>query len=266
MCRVADVAEAAGEASAYALITGASRGLGAAFAAALAAQGLRLVLTARSEPDLAAVRERLLRRHPAGEIHCLPADLSRGGAAAVLEELASRRLPVELLVNNAGLGSGGEFAARPLGREQEQVAVNIAALVTLTHGCLAGMRERRRGAIIQVASVAAFQAVPYLATYAATKAFVLHFSLALHEELRAEGIQVLALCPGPTETDFFRAAGIAPRGPMQSPEAVVRLALAGLQRRQAVVVCGAANRVMVAAERLLPRTVLTKLVARMMKG
>ncbi len=248
----------------WALITGASRGIGAAFAAALAPE-YRLILSGRSVADLERIRAGCGR--PPEEVVCLPADLNRDGAGELLRAVNERRLAVELLVNNAGLGSGGAFSGLRVERELEEVRVNVAALVALTHGCLAGMRERGRGAVIQVASTASFQPVPFLATYAATKAFVLHFSLALHEELREEGIHVMALCPGPTRTGFFETAGIPPRADgMQTPREVVALALRGLERRKPLVVCGGRNRAMVAAERLVPRAVLARLVGMAMRS
>ena len=256
-------------ASGYALVTGASRGIGAAFAQALAADGHNLILTARHAADLERVRARIVR--PGIEVQCLTADLDRSdGAAGLLAAITARGWTVDLLINNAGLGSGGRFDTLPLARELEEVRVNIAALIELTHGCLAGMRERGSGAVIQVASVAGFQPLPFMATYSASKAFVLHFSLALYAEMRPLGIHVMALCPGTTETGFFEVAGIRPAtGPgntMASPEVVVQAALRGLHRRRAVVVCGGANRVMVAAERLLPRPLLARIVARVMKS
>ncbi|HEY7856711.1 MAG TPA: SDR family oxidoreductase [Terriglobales bacterium] len=247
----------------FTLITGASRGIGAAFAEALAAQGQNLVLTARSTADLEALRRRLVR--PGQSIICLSADLNRGGAAVVLAALAERGIAIDLLINNAGLGSGGGFETLGAERELEEVRVNVESLVALTHGLLPAMLARGRGAVINVGSTAGFQPVPYLATYAATKAFVLHFSLALYQEMRGRGVHVMALCPGPTETPFFAAAGIRPRNGMQSPQQVVELALRGLAGRRAFVVCGTGNRALIAAERLLPRTILLKIVAGMIQ-
>jgi len=249
--------------SSYSLVTGASRGIGAAFAEALAAQGHNLVLTARSTADLEALRQRLLR--PDRNIICLSADLNRGGAEVILAALTERGIAIDLLINNAGLGSGGGFDSLSAERELEEIRVNVESLVALTHGLLPAMLARRRGAIINVGSVAGFQPVPYMATYAGTKAFVLHFSLALYEEMRGRGVHVMALCPGPTETPFFAAAGIRPRSGMQTAGQVVALALRGLARRRAVVVCGANNRALVAGERLLPRKLLLKVVAGMIQ-
>ena len=250
-----------GDPNAYALVTGASRGLGAAFARAFAAQGRNLILSARSLASLQAVRDQLPPSR--GDVICLAADLRSGGAQALAAEVFERGLTVDLLINNAGLGSGGRFVNLTVERELEEVEVNIAALVALTHAFVPAMCRSRSGAVVQVASTAGFQPVPYMATYAGTKAFVLSFSQALREELRETGVHVMALCPGPIRTEFFSTAGIRPRGgPMQSPEAVVELALQGLRERRGVVVCGLQNRMMVAAERWLPRQTLTRLVGR----
>ena len=248
----------------YALVTGASRGIGAALAVALAAEGRNLILTARSGNELERLRARLLR--PGLAIECVTADLSQpAGPGELLDEVGARGWDVDLLVNNAGLGSGGDFGGLRLERELEEVQVNAAAAVALTHGVLAGMRRRRQGAIVQVASTAAFLPVPYMATYAATKAFLLHFSLGLWAELRAEGIHVMALCPGPTETNFFAAAGIRGRRG-QSAEQVAALALRGLKARRPIVVCGAGNRAMTAAVRWLPRAAAARTVGWVMRN
>lgn len=249
---------------AYALVTGASRGIGEAFAAALAARGRSLILTARGAADLERVRERVAR--PGLEVHVVPADLRQDGVAVLLAAVARNGWTVDLLVNNAGLGSVGPFAESSVERQSEQVAVNVRAVVELTRGVLPAMRARGRGEIIIVASVAAFQAVPMLATYAATKAFDLSFSLALYGELRSEGIHVLALCPGPTETHFFEVAGARPLGPVHSPEYVVEQALRGLRQRRAMVVCGARNQGLRLAGSLFPRALLARLLGRAMQA
>ncbi|MGH9467116.1 MAG: SDR family NAD(P)-dependent oxidoreductase [Terriglobales bacterium] len=249
---------------AYALITGASRGIGAALAEALAAQGTNLILTARTRSDLEQQRERL--RRPGLEIEILPADLANGGADEVLAAVAGHGWPVRLLVNNAGIGSLGEFASLDPERERGQVRLNLGATVALTRGLVPGMRAQGGGAIINVSSTAALQPVPYMATYAATKVFLLHFSLALHEELRASGIHVMALCPGPTRTGFFAAASIPEPPGMQSAQTVARLALRGLRRRQAMVICSPGGRVLDAVERLLPRGLVARVAGRAVRA
>jgi short-subunit dehydrogenase len=176
------------------LITGASGGIGEEFARRLAGRGDDLLLVARSGEKLLALCDELGRAHGVRCQH-VALDLTQGGARRRLfAEARSRGLEVATLVNNAGFGSMGDFASLDPARELNMIELNVAALVELTHLFLAPMRERGGGAIINVASTAAFQPVPYMATYAATKAFVLSFSEALWEENRARGIKVLALC------------------------------------------------------------------------
>src|SRR5215208_2176356 len=216
------------------LITGASSGIGAAFARKLAARGRNVLLVARSEDKLIALCNEL-GRLTSIRAHYLALDLQPADAAAQLfEETTKRELEIDMLINNAGFGSMGDFGKLDLDRELEMIQLNVRSLVDMTHHFLGPMRERRRGTIINVASTAAFQAVPYMATYAATKAFVLSFSEALAEENRAHGIHVMALCPGVTETNFFQAAGIdrPPMRMIETPEEVVETALRALGRRK----------------------------------
>ena len=190
------------------LITGASSGIGESFARQLAARGRNVLLVARSEDKLATLCNELGRDNKISAQY-IALDLTGPDAAAHLfEETERRGLSVETLINNAGYGSVGDFTNQDLERELRMIDLNIKALVALMHRFLAPMRERKRGAVINVASTAGFQPVPFMATYAATKAFVLSFSEALWEENRPLGIKVMALCPGVTETNFFEAAGI----------------------------------------------------------
>src|SRR3954464_10704270 len=214
------------------LITGASTGIGAAFARKLAARGRNVLLVARSEDKLIALCNEL-GRLTSIRAQYLALDLQQPDAGVQLfEETKKRELEIEMLINNAGFGSMGDFAKLDLNRELEIIQLNVRALVDLTHRFIGPMRERKRGTIINVASTAAFQAVPYMATYAATKAFVLSFSEALWEENRPHGVHVMALCPGVTETNFFEAArGRKPPARVaQTPEEVVEAALKGLNR------------------------------------
>src|SRR5689334_2254251 len=226
------------------LITGASSGIGAAFARKLAARGRNVLLVARSEDKLIALCNEL-GRLTSIRAQYLTLDLQQPDAAAQLvEETQKRELEVEMLINNAGFGSMGDFAKLDPDRELEIIQLNIRALVDLTHRFLLPMRERKSGTIITVASTAGFQAVPYMATYAATKAFVLSFSEALWDENRAHGVHVMALCPGVTETNFFEAAQQKDKPPMrimQTPEQVVETALKGLQRGKTHIISGWAN-------------------------
>src|SRR5260221_7684573 len=216
------------------LITGASSGIGEVFARKLAARGHNLLLVARSEDKLISLCNDLGRNQ---SIHAqyVAMDLSEADASARLfEETQKRGLEIDFLINNAGFGSMGDFSDLELARELNMIDLNVRSLVDLTHRFLGPMRARKRGSIINVASTAGFQAVPFMATYAATKAFVLSFSEALWEENRPYGVKVMALCPGVTDTNFFDAAKIQrpPARVAQTPEAVVEAALRGLAPSQ----------------------------------
>jgi len=241
-----------------ALITGATGGLGRAFATALADRHYDLILTARSDAALEAFAKEL-RFSRQGRVVTIPQDLSVAGAAEQLYgQVSSQGLDVDLLVNNAGFGDYGAFADRDRQRLTAMVQVNITALMELTHLVLPPMRQRRRGTIINVSSIAAFQPLPYLAVYAATKAFVRHFSEALWAELKPLGIRVLAVCPGPTATEFFERADMT-RNPalisgQDSPAQIVAETLAALDTDVATLVPGhARNRLLAVAGRLVPR-------------
>ncbi len=253
--------------SGYALITGASSGIGEAFARALARRGQALILSARSEEKLHSLATEL--RQGGCEVEVCAADLAHAdGAFSLRRRVEEKGWGVSLLINNAGFGSGGDFASLALEDELAMIQLNISSLVELTHWQLQRLRanggngqgagrsggSQPRGAIINVASVAGFQPVPYMATYASTKAFVLNFSWALWRENRDEGVHVMALCPGTTRTNFFQRAGIQERHFFSlTPEAVVDLCLRGLKRQQPVVITGWANRLSVASQRLARR-------------
>lgn len=246
-----------------ALITGASSGIGAEYAAALAARGDDLVLVARSLSRLEALAAQLRQRHGI-RIEVIGQDLTVPDAAArVVNELAARQLSIDVLINNAGFGSAGRFEDLDADREQAQLMINVVALAGLTRRLLPGMLERGGGEIINVASTAGLQPAPYFATYASGKAFVLNFSLALWSEYHGRGIKVLAVCPGPTETPFFETVGTrdAALGRMGTAAQVVRTSLRALERNKGYVVPGAAN---FAAAHLMPRRPRT-LVARIAK-
>ena len=250
------------------LITGASTGIGAAFARKLAARGRNVLLVARSEDKLIALCNEL-GRLTSIRAQYLVLDLEQPDAAAQLfEETQKRDLEIEMLINNAGVGSMGDFVKLDLKHELDIINLNVRALVELAHLFLAPMRDRKRGTIINVASTAGFQAVPYMATYAATKAFVLSFSEALWEENRAHGIHVMALCPGVTETNFFEASGIdrPPMRTIQTAEEVVEAALRGLARNKSVVVSGWTNWITVEAERFVPRNLVTKVAGKALRS
>jgi short-subunit dehydrogenase len=242
------------------LITGASSGIGEAFARKLAAQGHNLLLVARTEEKLIALCNELGRSANI-RAQFVAMDISEDDAPERLfAETTKRDLQIDFLINNAGFGSMGDFAKLDLDRELGMIDLNIRALVELTHRFLQPMRERKSGKIINVASTAGFQPVPFMATYAATKAFVLSFSEALWEENRSHGISVMALCPGVTETGFFDASRMQrpPARMVQTPEEVVDAALRALRRGKSSVISGWANFLMVETERAVPRTLVLR--------
>ncbi|WP_227997440.1 SDR family NAD(P)-dependent oxidoreductase [Nocardia australiensis] len=247
-----------------ALITGASSGIGAEFAVTLAARGDNLVLVARSVARMESIATELRARHGI-RVEVIGQDLTEADAAArVVEQLTARGLSVDLLINNAGFGSAGRFEDIPAGVDHDQLMVNVVALAGLTHLLIPGMLARGGGEVINVGSTASFQPSPYFATYAAGKAFVLNFSLALWSEYRGRGINVLAVCPGATETAFFDVVGTrdaAVTGKFGSAAEVVRTALHAVERDRGYVVPGRAN---FAAAHLMPRRPRT-LVARIAK-
>ncbi|MDQ2920477.1 MAG: SDR family oxidoreductase [Acidobacteriota bacterium] len=250
------------------LITGASSGIGEVFARKLAARGQNVLLVARSEDKLITLCNELGRSNSI-RAQYVALDLSRPESAVRLfEEVEKRALSVDMLINNAGFGSMGEFSKLDLARELNMIDLNIKSLVELTQRFLAPMLERKEGTIINVASTAGFQPVPFMATYAATKAFVLSFSEALWEENRPHGIHIMALCPGVTDTNFFEAArGHKPPARVsQTPEDVVETALRGLSRGKSHVISGWTNFLMVESERLAPRSLVTRLAGRMMRS
>ena len=250
------------------LITGASGGIGEEFARRLAARKQNLILVARSEDRLAALANETGRAHGVTVIP-LPFDLIEDDAPQrIFDETAGRNLEIDLLINNAGFGSLGEFTRFDAERDMRMIDLNIKALVALKHLFIPAMQERRSGAIINVASTAAFQPVPFMATYAATKAFVLSFSEALAEENRERGVKILALCPGATDTNFFNAAEGSPP-PMrvvQTPEAVVTTALRALERGQSHVISGWTNFLTTEIQRLVPRSFVTRIAGRAMRS
>jgi uncharacterized protein len=249
------------------LITGASSGIGEAFARKLAARGRNVLLVARSEDKLITLCNELGRSNSIRAQH-MAIDLRLPDSPTKLfEETHRRGLVIDMLINNAGFGSFGDFANLDLVREMSMIDLNIKSLVDLTHRFLVPMRERKQGTIINVASTAGFQAVPFMATYAATKAFVLSFSEALWEENRPYGIHVMALCPGVTETNFFEAARgeKPPARIVQSPEDVVETALRGLEGRKSNIVSGWTNLLMIEAERFVPRSLVLRAAGKMMR-
>jgi uncharacterized protein len=250
-----------------ALVTGASSGIGAVFARELASRGTDPVLVARSGDKLSALAAELNREYGvAAEVAV--ADLARPSAAEDLAaELSSRDLQIDILVNNAGFGFFAPLDQADGAVLSDMVQLNVAALVGLTRLYLPGMRARDRGAVINVGSTAAFQPLPYMAVYGATKAFVLSFTEALWAETRGTGVRVTALCPGSTDTGFFDVAGDdAQVGRRVAPERVVRAALRALDRRRSTVVTGGAgNWLLTNSPRLAPRQLVTRIAERTMR-
>lgn len=250
------------------LITGASSGIGAAFARKLAARGRNVLLVARSEDKLITLCNEL-GRVSGIRAHYVAIDLLQPEAPArLLEETQNRELAIDMLVNNAGYGSMGDFLRLDRARELAMIDLNVKALVDLTHRFLGPMRDRRQGTIINVASTASFQPVPYMATYAATKAFVLSFSEALWEENREHGVHFMALCPGVTDTNFFAASKMdrPPMRTIQTAEEVVETALRALDQRKPSVISGWSNWFVVEAERFVPRSLVIKIAGNALRS
>lgn len=237
-----------------ALVTGASSGIGRAFADRLASKGAEVVLVARRKTVLEELAGELRTRHGA-VVHVIPSDLAVPGAAAHLkEELQARGLSVDIVVNNAGIGVHGDIADTDLATVTTQIQLNVTALAELTALLLPAMVARRRGAIVNIASTAAFQPVPHMAVYAATKAFVLSFTQALWAETRKTGVRVVAVCPGATDTEFFQTAGEdAAVGRRRTPDHVVDTAMRALSRNGPSVVDGRLNSLVAALAPRLPR-------------
>jgi len=251
------------------LITGASSGIGEAFARRLAADGHDLVLVARSEKDLHELCDELMLDHGI-TAHYVVLDLTEPDADKRLyDETERHSLEVDWLINNAGFGSSGDFAELDREWELKMIDLNIRSLVALTHRYLGPMRERRHGTIINVSSAAAFQPLPFMATYAATKAFVSSFSEAIAEENRPLGIRILALCPGSTRTNFFAASNIERpiqiKG-QQTVEDVVETALRALPKGKAKVVSGIANKVGSVFGTHVPHAISTRAVSRALRS
>ena len=252
-----------------ALVTGASSGIGAAYARSLARDRYDLILVARRADRLHALAEELRSQHQV-RVEVLPADLLRPEAPdELLEAVGTLGLQVDLLVNNAGMGTHGPFLDQSAQDDQRMLALNVAALVGLTRAFVAGMAARRTGAVINVASTAAFQPVPYFAVYAATKAFVLSYSEALAEELRPFGVTVQCLCPGSTESEFVSVAqfksDVPNKAPAMTAEAVVEESLSALRAGRAVHVAGVMNQLGALGPRFLPRWAITKITALIFK-
>ena len=241
------------------LITGASAGLGVEFARQCARRGEEVVLVARRADRLEALAAEI-----GAKAHVIAADLTEPRAGTkVVGEIIARGMWVRTLINNAGFGLRGRFDELPLARQLEMIDLNVRALTNLTFVVINDMVLKGGGAILNVASTAAFQPGPKMAVYFATKAYVLSFTEALHEEWKDRGIKVSALCPGPTRTEFGDVAGIRTLGQFErlamDAGPVVRAGLEGLGANRAIVIPGAVNKAGAWSTRLAPRSVVRKI-------
>jgi uncharacterized protein len=253
-----------------ALITGASSGIGAALARRIARDGRNLVLAARRIDRLETLAGELRAAHGI-DAQAISTDLTRPGAVpALIAELERRDLTVDWLVNNAGFGTNGRFDRLPVEGELEEIRLNVEVLVELTGRLLPGMVSRRRGAVINVASVGGFVSSPYMATYSATKAFVLSFTEAIATELRGTGVHALCVCPGFTHTEFHERARMdisglpVPGFAWMTAEQVADQTVRAVGRGP-VLVNGVMNNAMVATLRLIPRAVLSRITASLLR-
>lgn len=243
-----------------ALITGASGGIGSAFASELAQRKFNLVLVARSEEKLLKLAQ-LLQKQYNVQVDIIVQDLTQPNAGAtVFDTVGQMGRTIDLLINNVGIGDYGDFAHSDRDFQLKIIQLNIVVLVDLTHRFLQGMRQRRSGGIINLSSVAAFHPMPYFSIYSATKAFILSFSEALSAENRDDGVHVVAVCPGPTGTGFFEEAGFPPflidiAARNYTPvEVVVRDALEALDKQRSIVIPGnPTNQILATLPRFFPR-------------
>ena len=253
-----------------ALITGASAGLGEGFARSLAAEGHDLILTARRADRLETLAAELRAAHGV-TVTIFAADLGQPEAPAkLLADIAATGLTIDTLINNAGFGARGGVAELDGAVQLGMIDLNCRALVALAQGVLPQMIARRSGGILNLASVASFQPGPWMAVYYASKAFVLSFSEALHEEVKDRGVRVAALCPGPTRTEFADVAGLG-ETPLftrlaSDPDAVVRDGLAALRANQAVKVSGVMNLMMTEGIRFTPRALARRIAGSLQKA
>jgi short-subunit dehydrogenase len=253
----------------WTLITGASSGIGAELARVFARKGYPLVLTARRHERLEGLSAEIRQSHGV-PVEIVALDLEDREAPRDLHEMLQERgIAVHTLVNNAGFGLRGYFASLPHEKQLAMIDLNVMALTSLCRLMLPGMIERRRGGILNVASIAAFQAGPYMTVYYATKAFVLSLSEALHDEAKPHGVIVTALCPGPTESEFSETAGLKDSrlfhaGAMSSSE-VARIGVEGYEAGRAIVIPGAKNRVGAIGSKFAPRF-LSRRIAGLLQG
>jgi short-subunit dehydrogenase len=249
----------------WAIVTGASGGMGAEFTRALTERGHPVLAVGRAAERLSKLAGRV--RTDGEVIETLTADLATAEGVETVIARAHALGDVELLVNNAGLSTSGHFLEQSAEREIESIRVNVEALYRLTRAIVPGMVARKRGGVLNIASIVAFQAIPYWTTYAATKAFVLAFGEGLAYELRDSGVRVVTVCPGFTSTGLYADSGVPGLAgrllPFAKPEKVVRAALAAYDAGRVVRVVGLVNRLLALSGALTPRFILRFLMAQM---
>ena len=246
-----------------ALITGASSGIGVAYADGFAARGSNLILVARRKDRLEALATRLMKQYSV-HVDVIAHDLTSPDAVAKLEkEIAKKKLSVDVLINNAGFGLNGFFVNEDRTKTQEEITLNIGVLVDLTAAFLPAMVQRNSGVVVNIASTASFQPVPGMAVYGATKAFVRSFTEALWGELGDSNVRVLAVSPGATESEFFVVAGGSPAGKAMPASAVVETTFSALEKNVPSVVVGGSNAFAAGLVRFFPKKAVIKLVGKM---
>ena len=253
----------------WALVTGASAGIGVALARELAAGGTNLVLTARRKERLETLAQELSSAHKVG-VEIFAADLAQTNARQqIFAHTLAKRITIDLLINNAGFGAYGAFATVETQRLLDMVQVNCSAVMHLTRLYLPQMLKQRRGDVLILASTASFQAVPFISTYAATKAFDLLFAEGLAEEVRPYGVRVCALCPGSTESEFHEVAGqsglVAARKNRETAEKVAHVGLQALAAGKSYVISGTGNYLGAHSQRLVPRGLVTRIAGKMFR-
>ncbi|HMG09691.1 MAG TPA: SDR family oxidoreductase [Mucilaginibacter sp.] len=254
----------------YALVTGASKGIGRSIALLLAKKGYPVLLVARSADELEALAQEIAELHHV-QAHWLAIDLSEPDSADRVAHWCTDNLySVSVLINNAGYGLWGKFESLGIDEQLNMINLNINALIKLTHAFLSTLKQQPHAYILNIGSTAAYQAVPTMAIYSATKAFVLSFSRALRYELKGSSISVSCLCPGPTDTAFTHRAGLdaladlAEKFNMQ-PDEVAALGLKGMFNKKAEIVPGLLNKVSTAAGRHLPKALIEKITGDLYK-
>lgn len=247
------------------LITGSSSGIGLEFARLYAAQENSLILVSRSKLALNDVKQELITKFNCKNVRIIPLDLSKHGSA---EELHKKVPDIDILINNAGVGDFGECVSMPIEKISAMISLNITALTELCMLYGRDFKNAKKGGVLNVASIAAFQPLPYFGAYSASKAYVLSFSLALAAELKEYNVTVTCLCPGTTKTNFFSAGGraeISQEKGIMSASTVAALGKSGLERKLLIVIPGRQNRFFALAAKLLPHKIVLGYAKRMME-